>query len=1335
MPYFGRWPPWLELYLETCRWNPGIHWQFFSDCGKPPDLPLNVTVEPITLPELLQEAERALGISIKWRSSYKLCDLRPAFGDIFRSAVEGFDYFGWGDLDVVYGALESFIAGLLQDHDCIAFNRKHLSGHLCLFRNDDRVRGWYRRLPDWQTRMESEEYTHLDEISPVLLRNFLEVYARESYNTPLSPLIRWTDGTFNFPSEWYWKDGVLTNNKDGDRQFPYLHFMHWKGGSWPRQCGNAQWERLDQLVHLRRGECKRGFRVNERGFFPLFAETSKATAGARSEARPMKVSIIIPVYNAASTLSETLASVRRQSYSHWEAVIVDDGSTDDSLSIARAAAETDARFRVVSQGNRGASAARNTGIAQATFDWLLFLDADDWIAPNHLEVMTAALSSRPDLDAVVCKWVLVYKDEQQGSARRCRDLDQLFAQTVAGCPFAIHACMMRKGVVDSVGGFNEELRTCGDWHFWQKIARTGAKFGSVDEVLAFYRKQSPDSLSSDPEQLLQDALTVFRMGLTHTDPAVKRQLIDRTDKKFLEALAAAKYNALLYWGTARICRGKSAAPYWAHIEPGLELKTSVPAIAKRLLSLMMKLHLSEEMGPEIWPQVRASVLEFLERLESLSGVPRLAARVTRDMALSLLDRPGGNPCLVEGLYGVSVEALADIPDVTMPADAVEGIVVAVTVAGRPVGSVYLRPSGIRVAAKVIKDAIADRFVLEIIHRIMAQPAEPQPKPRPRTVNAATFCEALLAKAEAGREDTRDSPIEAYDGTTPVPVELTENLPDILAGAGEKIAVAASLGGAALGTYRIPAPGGQVSGQKLSKAIRRLAGINLARVCLREAVVGHPPATIEEIKQRLRRQAELSAREYLRPHQAVQHVPLSTNRVADSLLVRPGSPPFLSAGLASRRGEPIQSVDNHPGWVTSLPILAYHRIAPPEQSSLGRYCVSPDEFAWQLAFLHDAGFYTIGWQSLQLHLYYGLPLPGRPIVITFDDGYKDFAEAAFPALRKHGFTATVFVSPAHVGGVNVWDGGTVPLLSWSDIGELADNHVGFGSRGLTHQPLTGISAVEAGAQLARSRQILEERLGSQITVVAYPYGDVDPLVEHLASAAGYAMGLTISARQCRLSDRLMALPRIELHGGMTFDQFVQAVVHRPYNSVAAVKKVCGLLEDINRPDLALATARDWAEPCSGDSAFHFHLARLMDRQELQAEAIEAYQKAVELEPSRADYSIHLATALEELGLRDEAIEVVARVAALPLEHASLHECLGVLLRRAGRHAEAEIALSRAITLNPDSTRAHLHLIAALKGQGRVDEALRLAERCALKFPAHAAFSQQLSELRARNSVGA
>ncbi|MGB8691231.1 MAG: glycosyltransferase family A protein, partial [Microcoleus sp.] len=123
----------------------------------------------------------------------------------------------------------------------------------------------------------------------------------------------------------------------------------------------------------------------------------------------MNVSIIIPAYNSAETIAETLTSVQAQTVSHWEAIIVDDGSSDRTTEVANQFV-TDRRIRLLSQSNQGVSVARNAGIALAKFDWLLFLDADDWISPLYLEKMAAALQKDPSLDAIHCGGIRINPD-------------------------------------------------------------------------------------------------------------------------------------------------------------------------------------------------------------------------------------------------------------------------------------------------------------------------------------------------------------------------------------------------------------------------------------------------------------------------------------------------------------------------------------------------------------------------------------------------------------------------------------------------------------------------------------------------------------------------------------------------------------------------------------------------------------------------------------------------------------------------------------------------------------------------------------------------------------
>jgi GT2 family glycosyltransferase len=122
-----------------------------------------------------------------------------------------------------------------------------------------------------------------------------------------------------------------------------------------------------------------------------------------------RVSVIVPAFNAAPYLDETVASVVAQSLEDWELTVVDDGSTDGSADIAAEWARRDARVSLLRQANRGVAAARNAGFAasEAATEYLLFLDADDCLEASALEVMTGYLDRHPDIGMAHCGYTLV----------------------------------------------------------------------------------------------------------------------------------------------------------------------------------------------------------------------------------------------------------------------------------------------------------------------------------------------------------------------------------------------------------------------------------------------------------------------------------------------------------------------------------------------------------------------------------------------------------------------------------------------------------------------------------------------------------------------------------------------------------------------------------------------------------------------------------------------------------------------------------------------------------------------------------------------------------------
>jgi peptidoglycan/xylan/chitin deacetylase (PgdA/CDA1 family) len=233
-----------------------------------------------------------------------------------------------------------------------------------------------------------------------------------------------------------------------------------------------------------------------------------------------------------------------------------------------------------------------------------------------------------------------------------------------------------------------------------------------------------------------------------------------------------------------------------------------------------------------------------------------------------------------------------------------------------------------------------------------------------------------------------------------------------------------------------------------------------------------------------------------------------------------------------------------GVVTErLPILMYHRVARSGSPLLERFRVSPEQFEEQLRFLRNAGFRSATLAEWGEAMRHRRPLPGRRIMLTFDDGYQDFADHAWPLLQRYGFRAVVFLVTDEVGGENRWDaafGETAPLLGWTEIRRLQAEGAEFGSHTATHPQLCSLSAEEVVREAARSRAVLRRQLGTDVTALAYPYGDQDPIVQHLVGACGYTYGLTTNWGPSDLADDPLALPRLEVEGLDSLDRFVEKI---------------------------------------------------------------------------------------------------------------------------------------------------------------------------------------------------
>lgn len=192
------------------------------------------------------------------------------------------------------------------------------------------------------------------------------------------------------------------------------------------------------------------------------------------------ISVVIPLYNKASSIARTISTVQAQSVIDWELIVVDDGSSDESAEITRAIAIDDKRIRLVAQENAGVSAARNSGALAASSEWVAFLDADDYWEPGHLESLLGLIERFPS--SAVC--ATAYKVEsEKGEVRKIRlrregDDSYLIGDYFADVmefehPISSSGVAIRKKLLFELGGFPLGVKAGEDIIMWARLACAG----------------------------------------------------------------------------------------------------------------------------------------------------------------------------------------------------------------------------------------------------------------------------------------------------------------------------------------------------------------------------------------------------------------------------------------------------------------------------------------------------------------------------------------------------------------------------------------------------------------------------------------------------------------------------------------------------------------------------------------------------------------------------------------------------------------------------------------------------------------------------------------------
>jgi hypothetical protein len=296
--WFGPWPEWMNFFIESCRWNVDIDWLIFTDQDAPENQIPNVRYRKTRFAEHRAQIGDAIGIDLDHVEPYKLCDLKPALGFVFDEETHGYRNYGHCDIDVIFGNIRGFYTdALLERFDVISTHADRISGHLAVLRNSVFNKTAFRCIRHWNEKIGAPQNFGIDEYRfgkvftrPHLWRRLTgrrpRVLFEERHTTPMTR-IPWLDGSFDYPTRWFWKEGRLTAEGCEDREFIYLHFMNWKSSTTHilrNGASTAPWLTLDRVVTMDwRKAGAQGFMISHDGIGPLpmeYGEEERPAAGA-----------------------------------------------------------------------------------------------------------------------------------------------------------------------------------------------------------------------------------------------------------------------------------------------------------------------------------------------------------------------------------------------------------------------------------------------------------------------------------------------------------------------------------------------------------------------------------------------------------------------------------------------------------------------------------------------------------------------------------------------------------------------------------------------------------------------------------------------------------------------------------------------------------------------------------------------------------------------------------------------------------------------------------------------------------------------------------------------
>lgn len=245
-----------------------------------------------------------------------------------------------------------------------------------------------------------------------------------------------------------------------------------------------------------------------------------------------KISIIIPCFNQEIFLEETLRSVFEQTYNNWECIIIDDGSTDNSASIAKSWTDRDSRFKLLQKPNGGLSSARNHGLDNASGDYIQFLDGDDLLYKDKLK---ACLIDHVPKDVTITSFDHLKNGEHLPPFCNLEEefftYNNILLQWDDTFSIPIHCGLFKKSLLDDFR-FDQALKAGEDWLFWLFVFKKVPSTFFLNEVLVCYRLHEK-SMTQDYDHMIANKQTAHLKILNSLDEPDKTYFFERFS---LEAL-------------------------------------------------------------------------------------------------------------------------------------------------------------------------------------------------------------------------------------------------------------------------------------------------------------------------------------------------------------------------------------------------------------------------------------------------------------------------------------------------------------------------------------------------------------------------------------------------------------------------------------------------------------------------------------------------------------------------------------------------------------------------------------------------------------------------------